>query len=285
MTDVLLADVMDRETGTASGGGAPAREAPAWKADSAHLDDSVEPHTETMAMNVLVRRPIGGMPLPPTPPSPALRPGLEAPPPVRARADELAQHMPRLRSVIRRIQPNEIDAEDVLQDVMLSALQKLPTFRGDAQLGTWLHRIAVNAALQNRRRKAQQAKVHEMRVEDGWLGDAGPAAPARKKSLRPDQETIRDEGSRLIQAAIAKLPPLYREVYLLADVDDQPNEQIAENLKLKIAAVKSRLHRARKMMRDQLAPHFAADAKAQPAPAPQGPASAAPSEVHFASAS
>lgn len=208
-------------------------------------------------MNLLLRRPPGPVRLPsPSRPRPATATPVPAPAAARPRAEELADHMPRLRSVIRRILLDESDTEDVLQDVMCTALQKLSSFRGDAQLGTWLHRIAVNAALLFRRRRSSLAKMHETRAEDDFLGVSGPTAPARRRTLRPDQETMRGEGSRLIEAAIAKLPPLYREVYLLADLEELPNETIAQQLGLKLPAVKSRLHRARKMMREQLAPHF-----------------------------
>jgi RNA polymerase sigma-70 factor (ECF subfamily) len=254
---VLLLDEFEQGTETAPGGVALARDP-----RPAGFARSVDAQTDMAAMNLLARRPTGdvlkSMPLPPAAVLKAREARPAAPGPVRAKADELVQHMPRLRSVIRRILPDETDAEDALQDVMLTALRKLGTFRGDAQLGTWLHRIAVNAALQRRRRKAQTAKAEPLRVDENRLAFQRPIASVLKKTPRPDQETMQHEGSRLIQAAIAKLPPLYRDVYLLADVDDQPNEQIARDLRLKLAAVKSRLHRARKMMRDQLAPHFEA---------------------------
>ncbi len=202
-------------------------------------------------------------PAPRTPRPPALhRPGtpsgpggVEAAP--RVRPEELTQHMPRLRNVIRRIlNHHEYDTEDVLQEVLLTALKHLKNFRGDASLGTWLHRIAVNAALAYRRQKAHQARHEERPIDQANLASSTPQAQSwQPRSQRPDQETMNHELKSLIDAAIAKLPPMYREVYLLADLDQQPNETIAHRLQLKLAAVKSRLHRARKMMREQLAPY------------------------------
>lgn len=186
-----------------------------------------------------------------------VRPAREVPPAPPVRPDELQQHLPRLRSVIRRILNDEDDTEDVMQDVMLTALKKLDTFRGDASLGTWLHRIGVNAALAYRRRRRKMAEREAVRSEDAQMNVSGPSAPALRKSTAPDQESVQTETGKLIHQAMAKLPGKYREVFILADVEDLPNEEIGQRLNLKLPAVKSRLHRARRMMRDHLAPHFA----------------------------
>jgi len=197
-------------------------------------------------------------------------PGSAATPPgsrvVRVNPADLSQHLPRLRNVVRRI-VDEDDIEDVVQDVMLTALQKLSTFRGEAAVGTWLHRIAVNAALAQRRKRAHVAKHEEVRLDEQASPPQPLAQPVQQRVLPPDRESVRQELSGLIQEAIAKLPPHYREVYLLADVEDWPNEAIGRRLNLKLAAVKSRLFRARKMMRDQLAPHLDAGEPAPNAPA------------------
>jgi RNA polymerase sigma-70 factor (ECF subfamily) len=207
-------------------------------------------------MNVLAHRAIGGSP----PRSPAWpqpgQPGLGALGTPRVRAEELTQHLPRLRSVLRRLLRDPGDVDDVLQDVMVTALQKLPTFRGEAQLGTWLHRIAVNAALLYRRRKARLAAVMPHRLADK-TSEVHLRDLARKQPERPDREVLKQEEARLILRAIASLPPMYRDVFVLADVNDQSNGTIARALALKLPAVKSRLHRARRMMRDQLA-HYSA---------------------------
>ncbi|HMP58136.1 MAG TPA: sigma-70 family RNA polymerase sigma factor [Gemmatales bacterium] len=168
---------------------------------------------------------------------------------------DLSSHLPRLRNVVRRIVP-DTDVEDVLQDVMLTALQKLSSFRGEAAIGTWLHRIAVNAALASRRKRAQLAKHEETRLDEQSLHPQPIAKVVSQKIVPPDKASVLHEQSGLIQEAIAKLPPLYREVYILADIEDFSNDAICKRLDLNLAAVKSRLFRARKMMRDQLAHHF-----------------------------
>ena len=74
--------------------------------------------------------------------------------------------------------------------------------------------------------------------------------------IDPEQAALDHETHRLIEEAIARLPETYRDVYVLADVEQLPNAEIGEILGLSVAAVKSRLHRARLLMRDALAPHF-----------------------------
>lgn len=178
---------------------------------------------------------------------------------VRINENDLSQHLQRLRSVIQRFVAAD-DVEDVLQEVMVAALSKLSTFRGEAAVGTWLHRIAINAALAHRRRRAEVAKREE-RWQDEEPDRYQPAQrPRRTGTVTPDQESERRELSGLLQDAIAKLPPKYHEVYVLADLENWSNEAIARKLNLKVPAVKSRLFRARKMIRDQLAPHFDWDA-------------------------
>src|ERR1051326_1317894 len=139
---------------------------------------------------------------------------------------------------------------------MVQVLRKLDTFRGESAFPTWLHRVTVNAALGHRRKRASH---EERRVNDplDTLFDNGKhAAPVRQWSVRPEQAALDHETRQLIEQAIAQLPETYRDVYVLADVEGLPNAEIAEILGLSVPAVKSRLHRARLLMRNTLAPHF-----------------------------
>ncbi len=168
-------------------------------------------------------------------------------------------YAPRIYHVARRMLNNDADAEDVTQDVLLQVVRKLHTFRGDSSLTTWLHRVTVNAALAVREKRANRAK-HETATGDETAleaeSDALGAKLPRLGHPAPDQIALAGEQRRLIDRAIARLPDLYRDVYVLADVEGLPNEQIGEMLDLSVPAVKSRLHRARLRMRDSLAPHF-----------------------------
>jgi RNA polymerase sigma-70 factor (ECF subfamily) len=162
-------------------------------------------------------------------------------------------YAPRVYNVARRMVSSDIDAEDVTQEVLLQVVRKLPSFRGDAAFPTWLHRVTVNAALSHRRRQAVRHD-HGMR-NAGDLGDDG-ALEVPGGLLSPDDEVLSGETRQLIDDAIAALPWAYRVVFVLADVEGLPNAEIAERLDMTLPAVKSRLHRARAMLRDALAPHF-----------------------------
>jgi len=168
----------------------------------------------------------------------------------------LRDYGPRVYSIARRMLNNDADAEDVTQEVLLQVVRKLSTFRGESAFPTWLHRVTVNAALAYRRQRA----MREQHRAPGELSEdaieLSQPTPGRRWMGAPEQKIIDRETQELIEAAIARLPESYRDVYVLADVEGLPNAEIAEMLGLKVPAVKSRLHRARLMMRNALAPHF-----------------------------
>ena len=153
---------------------------------------------------------------------------------------------------------NDADAEDVTQDVLLQVVRKLHTFRGESALPTWLHRVTVNAALALREKRANRAKHETATGDEAALDTMSVESHATKlpRSLAPDANALAGEQRRLIDRAIDRLPELYRDVFVLADVEGLPNEEIGQSLGLSVPAVKSRLHRARLRMRDALAPHF-----------------------------
>ncbi len=166
------------------------------------------------------------------------------------------QYAPRVYNLARRMLGNDADAEDVTQDVLLQVVRKLDTFRGEADFGTWLHRVTVNAALAHRRKRAnrEQREVHD--PLDQFLEAGYHAQPISPWWVEPDQQALDRETQQLIEKAIADLPEIYRDVYVLADVEGLPNSEIGDMLGLSLSAVKSRLHRGRLLMRNALAPHF-----------------------------
>ena len=165
-------------------------------------------------------------------------------------------YAPRVYNLARRMLGSDADAEDVTQEVLLQVVRKLSTFRGEAAFPTWLHRVTVNAALNHRQKRAR----HENRIVhdplDRYFEDGQHHAPVRGWAVGPEEVALDRERHELIEHAIAGLPEMYRDVFVLADVEGLPNPEIAEMLGLSVAAVKSRLHRARLMMRHALAPHF-----------------------------
>ncbi len=166
------------------------------------------------------------------------------------------EYGPRVYNLARRMLGNDADAEDVTQDVLLQVVRKLNTFRGEANLSTWLHRVTVNAALTHRRRQARRDEHETHTSPDHIVEDRHHAQPVRPWSVAPEAALENQETTELISRAIDRLPEGYRDVYVLADVEGLSNAEIAELLGLSLPAVKSRLHRSRLMMRDALAPHF-----------------------------
>lgn len=165
-------------------------------------------------------------------------------------------YAPRIYNLARRMLGSDADAEDVTQDVLLQVVRKLNTFRGESAFPTWLHRITVNAALAHRQKRAVRQRHQVSDPLDHFLEDGHHTAPVRPWSVEPQQEALDHETHRLIEEAITKLPEIYRDVYVLADVENLPNAEIGQMLGLSLPAVKSRLHRARLLMRNALAPHF-----------------------------
>ena len=166
-------------------------------------------------------------------------------------------YAPRVYNTARKMLRSDLDAEDVTQDVLLKVVRKLPSFRGESAFPTWLHRVTVNAALAHRRKRANRQACQTSEPLESFLEDGHAAnGPMRPWSVSPDQPLLNAETQHLIERAIAGLPETYRDVYVLADVEGCANAHIGEVLGLSLAAVKSRLHRARLMMRGALAPHF-----------------------------
>jgi len=173
------------------------------------------------------------------------------------------EYAPRIYHLARRMLGNDSDAEDVTQEVLLQVVRKLHTFRGDSALPTWLHRVTVNAALAMREKRANRAKHETSTSDEAALDAASVSDPNGLIRLNrphpqstPDDVVLAEEQRVVIETAITKLAPSFRDVFVLADVEGLPNGEISEMLELSVPAVKSRLHRARLQMRELLAPHF-----------------------------
>jgi RNA polymerase sigma-70 factor (ECF subfamily) len=181
----------------------------------------------------------------PTPPAPPLTP-----------EQVFQDYAPRIYHLARRMLGSDADAEDVTQEVLLQVVRKLDTFRGESAFSTWLHRITVNAALAYRRKRAIRQNHQVSDPLEHFLENGYHTSPIRPWSVEPQKELLDRETHQLIEHAIQGLPEIYRDVYVLADVEGLSNAEIGQMLGLGLAAVKSRLHRARLLMRNALAPHF-----------------------------
>ena len=166
------------------------------------------------------------------------------------------RYSPRMLASIRRILHNEEDARDALQDAFLSAFRSLDTFEGHAQVGTWLHRIAVNAALMKLRSQRRKPERPITDLLPRFHGDGHPAEPAAPWPNAAERALESKETRDFVRGAINQLPENYRTVLLLRDIEGLDTEETARQLGVSKVVVKTRLHRARQALRTLLDPHF-----------------------------
>lgn len=162
----------------------------------------------------------------------------------------------RMLAVARRLLNSESDAQDAVQDAFSSVFRAIGGFSGDSQLGTWLHRIVVNAALMRLRSRQRR---HEQSIEPllpTFLEDGHQARPAVEWGDTPQAAMQREETRRIVRDAIDSLPEAYRTVLLLRDIDGMNTEEAAAALQIEPGAVKVRLHRARQALRTLLDTNF-----------------------------
>jgi RNA polymerase sigma-70 factor, ECF subfamily len=162
--------------------------------------------------------------------------------------DLLRRYQPRIYRFGMRMCRDEEDAKDVLQDTLLAAARSLSGFRGGSSLSTWLYSIARGFCIK-RRRRSKFAPAAELPLD----GDS-PAFAVADPAPPPDEALASREVERAVETAIRALRPAYREVLLLRDVEGLTAPEVGEVLGLRVAAVKSRLHRARADVRKLLQP-------------------------------
>ena len=146
------------------------------------------------------------------------------------------RHVPRIFTLVRRMVGGETDAEEITQDTFVRAWERLGSFRGEATFGTWLHRLAVNVALNWRKNAARSRQ----RFDDGAVVE-----------LFPGRRHAGDEAMDL-EEAIGALPPGARQVFVLHDVEGLRHEEIAELVGVTAGTSKAQLHRARMLLRKRL---------------------------------
>jgi RNA polymerase sigma-70 factor (ECF subfamily) len=162
-----------------------------------------------------------------------------------------------IHRVAARLLGDPRDAEEVTQDVLMTIVRKIGTFRGEAAFSSWLYRIAANAAYERLRSRRSRAEVPLEPLLAVFDGDGRHVEPVVDWSARLDNPAAADETRSAIERGIGRLPTAYRAVLLLRDVEGLTNEAAARALGLTVAAVKSRLHRARLLLRQELAHVFA----------------------------
>jgi RNA polymerase sigma-70 factor (ECF subfamily) len=168
----------------------------------------------------------------------------------RAFGELVTRYESKVYSLAMKMLRNPEDAEDVLQDTFLRAYRGIKGFKGNSTFSTWIYRITANSALMRLRKK----QLPQVSIEDSDERDA-PIAIA-DWAPGPVDQLLNKEMQRVMDEAIEALPPEFRQVFILRDVEELSNADVAEILDLSVAAVKSRLHRARLKVRNRLAQYF-----------------------------
>ena len=162
----------------------------------------------------------------------------------------VGRHSARIYSLLYRLLRSREDAEDLLQRTFLSAFENLSSFREEASFRTWITRIATNFALMKFRK---EGKIRVVSLDDPQsYTEEGVPLPKEigDWSVNPGLILERKELIEILEGAIAMLPPIYRYVFLLRDMEGLSNKEVAEIMELSVSAVKSRLMRARLFLRE-----------------------------------
>lgn len=173
---------------------------------------------------------------------------------VRAFGELVAKYERKIYRMARNILQNDADAEDVLQESFLKAFEHLDSFQGQSKFYTWVTRIAVNESLMKLRKRKTDRTVS---IDDNIETDEEPIV--REIAVwdgNPEATYTQAEMRAILDKAIAGLKPIFRTVFVLRDVEELSTEETAEALGLSIAAVKSRLLRARLQLREKLTRTF-----------------------------
>ncbi|MEI6083679.1 MAG: sigma-70 family RNA polymerase sigma factor [Verrucomicrobiota bacterium] len=165
----------------------------------------------------------------------------------------VAIHGSRLYAVALQIMRNETDAQEVVQDALITIWQKIGSFENRSAFTTWLHRVTANAALMKLRKNkrfTQTVSLDETDADD--VRRLQLPAPGHS----PGETLLHGELGHRVQAAIDALPEPYRTTVVLADVDELSMEEVSEATGVSMPAVKSRLHRGRLALRQALAKYL-----------------------------
>ena len=157
------------------------------------------------------------------------------------------KHRRRVYSLCLRMTANTAEAEDLTQEAFLQLFRKIATFRGESAFSTWLHRLSVNVVLMHLRRKSLPVVSLEETTQGGGEEDAP------KKDFGADDLALAGSIDRLqLQKAVNDLPPGYRTIFVLHDVEGYEHNEIANIVGCSIGNSKSQLHKARMKLRDLL---------------------------------
>ena len=168
----------------------------------------------------------------------------------RAFGELVSRYESKVYSLALKMVRNPEDAEDVLQDTFLRAYRGIKSFKGNSTFSTWIYRITANSALMRlRKRQLPTVSIDDADEREAPINIAD-WAPG------PVEQMLNQETQAAMTEAIEALPPEFRQVFVLRDIEELSNAEVAEVLDISVAAVKSRLHRARLKVRNRLATYF-----------------------------
>jgi RNA polymerase sigma-70 factor (ECF subfamily) len=147
---------------------------------------------------------------------------------------------------------NESDAEEATQDVFMTVIRKADTFKGNSALYSWMYRICVNTCLMRLRGKRRNDTVSIEEFMPVFTEEGMHASPMDDWSKEVERKALNEELGQMIRKFTDQLSEKYKVVFVLSDVEGLSNEETAQILGLTVPAVKSRLHRARLYLREQL---------------------------------
>lgn len=172
----------------------------------------------------------------------------------------IGRHNQRLFRIARGVVHDDSEAEDIVQDAYVRAFAALDKFRGDAAFSTWLTRIALNEAKGRLRRKRPTVDLSEVDEANHAHGAEVIMFPLSSIAPSPEAEAGREQVRRLLEDAVDRLPEPFRLVFILRDIEGFGTEAAASLLSIKPETVKTRLFRARRLLRTDmekaLLPHF-----------------------------
>jgi RNA polymerase sigma-70 factor, ECF subfamily len=158
------------------------------------------------------------------------------------------RHTGAMLAVARRLLRDDDAARDAVQEAFLNAFKGLRSFREDASLSTWLHRIVVNAALMNLRRQKRRAETAIDELLPQFTETGRHTKRADPWRVTAESLLLDREARAIVRAAIDQLPTAYRTVLMLRDIEEMNTAEVAELLEVSENAVKIRLHRARQAL-------------------------------------
>jgi RNA polymerase sigma factor (sigma-70 family) len=165
----------------------------------------------------------------------------------------MRRHNGRLFRVARAILRDDAEAEDALQEAYLAAYRHMESFHADAQLGTWLTRIVINEALMRLRRHKRERVVIPFGERAGTAGEEPGMDVADTHAEPPPAAALRGEIRRLIESKLDQLPVAFRTVFVMREIEEMTVHETAECLSIPEATVRTRLFRARALLREALA--------------------------------